>query len=327
MNGNPLVARIATAILVGVMAASAGPPPSDEGKSETPMRKIQHHLREWDTCQPEWEAKAEVVVVATYGRGTYPCVFLGGSIASRLRFTFSIESVIKGEVKEPEFDVNLAGVDVRKFPHDFVSGRKYVVFLNPTEKSKAILSGEKLHAGSDPWIRGEEIVAAIDLSKTKLEVDAEKVRASRQGEYAHFQFTFDKWKAMRESESVDLTVQKSFLPFLGNVVLIENMATIAHVRSYLGEPDARYGSDGGICYEYWLNRAAPKTRGVVSGRIELQFGAETILKSARVTFCRYFGRPSAQAGDPSHAPEVPSHPLAAWELKALGLPAGDGESP
>ena len=132
---------------------------------------------------------------------------------------------------------------------------------------------------------------------------------------------------MRESKTIDLAVQKSFIPFLDNVVLIEKAATIAHVRSYLGAPDSRSMGEGGPCYEYSLNCAAPKTRGVATGRIELQFGPDTTLQSARVTFYRYFGPSAARKGASSPVPEMPSHALAPWELKTLGLPVREGDGP
>lgn len=292
------------------------------------MQNIQRHLRDWDTYQREWETKAEFVVLVTYRQNRYPCVlFPGGALGMPRRSTFTIEENIKGDIKRQTFDANLSGLDLRRFPRDFVPGRKYLVFLTPSKGSKAILSDPKLDFSATTQMSREELAAIIDVSKTKIEVESEKISSFKSGNYEGFVFTPEIWKAMRDAKTLDLDTEKSVIPFITNVVIKQRAATIADVRAYLGDPDYRHMNQDGIYYEYYLNSAASKPEGAVSGRVQLSFGLDTALKSHHVRFYKYRESPSLNSSNPKLIQSMECQALNATELRALGLPVTDSDTP
>lgn len=314
---------VKTALLVTFAFGLANSVRCGEAGEDGVAQRIRKQLRSWDRYDPKWGGDADVVVLASYRQGSYPCIFHeDGSSSMPMSSTFTVEEIIKGKIGRDDFDANLALLDEARFPRDFVSGRKYLVFLKPTEESVRLLNDRKALFGLFRQIGSKELVAIIDVSKSETEVESDKVTAHKTGKLGAFEFTPGKWEGLRKSEKIDLAAQRAFIPFIMGVVLPDR-ATIAHVRSYLGEPDHRHMNEDGTYYEYQFNAVAPTPNGTVSGRVELHFAPDTRLKGYYIKFYKHIEERSEGKGRAGKY----MRELNAEELKELGLPAIDRYDP
>jgi len=286
-------------------------------------RCIRKHLRPWDRYDNSWNTESEIVVLAQYREGSYPCIFYpDGSSDMPISSTFTIEQTLKGKLGRVDFDANLAEGRGKRLPKDFVSGRKYLVFLKPTEASKRLLNDKKAIFNLRTQLSTKELIAIVDVSKSKVEVESAKVTAHKTGKLGAFVFTPEKWQQLRQSKKIDLAAQRAFLPFLMQTVLPDK-ATIAHVRAYLGRPDRHHMNEDGTYYEYQLNTGAPTPHGTVSGRVELHFTPDTRLKGYYIKFYKHIEESSGEGKVTNRY----LRELNAEEQKALGLKTIDRYDP
>ncbi|MCX5675631.1 MAG: hypothetical protein NTX87_11550 [Planctomycetota bacterium] len=250
---------------------------------------VRRHVRPWHPFKEEWIAQSTVIAVADYRRGHYPCVDLGnGRLGMPIQSTFVVGEWLKRAGAVKEFDVHACGGESGPFPHDLVTGRKYMVFMKPDPEGLARLNDAKTVFRLDTAIRSTDLVAIIDLSQTKEEAEAEKVVATKSGALDGFEFTPEKWARLRQAERTDFAEQGRFLRFIEQGVLKPG-ATLADVRSWLGPPDRYYRNEDGLYYEYALNLPAynkPRVDAVFT-RLEVSFAPCVALAGHSIKHYKY----------------------------------------
>ena len=265
--------------------------------SHTGVARISELVKPWHPFRAEWVDQATLIVKAGYRPGTYPCIFHEDSIHMMASHTFEVREVLKGEIGRPDFDVDMCfrvnpdGTRVRsedEFPHDLLWGRTYLVFLKPSTESQAILAHSKKFFNVYTAIGEDEMVAIVDISKSKEEAEAEKVVATRSGTYEGFSFTTEAWENLRASKEVDVKLQSRFIEFIEHVVLPGGVG-IVKVRSYLGAPDYHCMNEDGIFYEYCLNAELHRTprEGVPITTLNFSFSHKLILTDYDVEHHKY----------------------------------------
>ena len=295
--------------IIGCSSPNASPrrEENETGKLEHPAAEGFGELKPWHSFRKEWATEATGIVKATYQQSKGPCIFYAdGSSAMPVRSTFKMKEVLKGDISCPSFDAHVAGIHEGPFPHDFVEGRTYLVFINPHELSWARLKNSKTEFTFDTALGRDEFVAIIDLSQSESEAQDMGVQATRSGTFASFTFTPKKWAALRDAESIDLGAQKQFQSFIENVAC-PRAASLKDVRSYLGAPDDWYLRKDGPYYRYEMNHGAKLRKGVVSATMELSFAGDLKLARLQIKYQRYLG------GD-----------ARSWEIEDLKLQALEG---
>ncbi len=258
------------------------PPPG-----EKPLDEIHARIKPWHTFNPDWVREASLIVQGNYRSGGYPCIFFpnGSSVMIR-QSTFTELKALKGDLSRTDVDVNLSGLDERRFPHSFLNNRTYLVFLKPTPESRARIGDPQAFFTLHTQLDGEERIAIIDLSQTQDEAEAVREQATRSATHKGFDFTPEKWAAFRDLPDIDLEGQKRFQSFIDEVVAAPE-SSLRQVRSYLGEPDFWYHNEDGVFYEYKLNRGAKNEAGKITGFVELGFSDRLQLSHLEIVYRQY----------------------------------------
>ncbi|MHC4406184.1 MAG: hypothetical protein ACYTG0_41645 [Planctomycetota bacterium] len=275
-------------------------PGSDEQSTAAPPRParpvagttaaIRALLKSWHPFEERWATTATVILTGTYGRGSYPCIFHGdGSSSMPVRSYFTVSRTIKGTVNREEVDFNFWGLNAATTPSFFVSGRQYMIFLQPnSENMKRLMNPEAVFTTFHNVGR-DEIVAIVDLSQGKSEAESFSVKATRTGSFDGFEFTPGEWTSLRNSEMSNVKEQHAFLPFVRNMVLTKD-ASLKHVRAYLGDPDYQRMSETGHLYTtYHLNSRVMEHKriGETYCSLGLHFSETLTLLEYSITYFKY----------------------------------------
>lgn len=267
-----------TALLVALTACR---PPSP-GTEEPPAKE--QPVPGWQEVDPAWTEKATVILKGSLREYSYPCRFdEHGNSEMILARSWEVLEVLKGEVKAPDVNISAVFPEGAHVPEEFIEGRVYLLLLAPSETTMKLLADPETiwGLGNEPFTT--EVVAIVDLSQSPEEAEALEVQASKSGTHDGFAFSAQKWKELRESPDNDLALQLQFLAFIMQVVLT-NDATLASVRSWLGEPDWWWANEDIFFYRYALHQkthTAPET-GMISIRLEITFSSKMHLLSYRV---------------------------------------------
>lgn len=264
----------------------------------------------------QWINQSKVIAETEYRSSTYPCIFEKDVIAMPSRSIFKVKEVLKGCIAGESFDGYEQKGDWDKFPHDYITGRTYIVFLDPRPESIKRLENASTIYRVYEKIENYEFVAVLDLSQTKEEYEALKTIASKSGKFGNYEFAPEKWTAFRNAETVDLQKQEEILPFILNIVLASGNK-LKDVRSYLGVPDYYYINEDGYFHQYMFNLEAhnnPKD-GVICSWLEIGFDPK--MKLIRYSFEHHKKTPEGNAW----------LPLSQEEIKALKITSIEHHEP
>ena len=261
-----------------VLAASFSCPAVVSADGQPAEQRIREIVPAWQEFDPVWIKKSGYIFLCGYSERMYSYGDIDTESIMSESF-FNIQEVFKGDIKRSDFGINLNQPNRSVvMPRFYLSGRRYLVFLKTTPDAAEKLNDRDIDFYSDNDLGPENITAIIDLSQTKAEKEALLVKAGKSGVHEKFQFTRKKWQALRGDGKIDLDQQKSFIPFIVNVVL-EGPADLKKVRSYLGEPDDWYLNADGFSYEYYFNKNACDRTGVVSYNLGIFFALDMRIKS------------------------------------------------
>jgi hypothetical protein len=233
-------------------------------------------LRPWQPWDPGWPERAGIVVTGTLEQGKYPCIFYpDGRSVMPLRRTIVIEQVLQGSLPRGDFDLAGAGDPSAEFPLDYHAGRRYLIFLRPSEQAAALLQDPARRFSSDTQLRQREFVAIVDLDQSEDEARRHREQVVRWRELEAFAFTAEGWRAMREATTVDLRQIEAFFHVL-RLSVVKDQDRRDSLREALGPPDEERRDGDDTVEVYQLNLAARRapSAGMVTGRIELTFTGE-----------------------------------------------------
>jgi hypothetical protein len=240
--------------VVGSDHESIGIPSQAAASTDNTISSIQEILKPWHPFEDRWVTNATIIFAGIYGWSTYPCIEEDdGTSYMPERSYFILDRVLKGEINKDEIDFNSAMMNEGNSPQLFVIKRQYLVFMKPNHENMKLLKDRGSDFTAFQNIESEEIIAMIDLSQSKVEAESFSITSNKCGTFKGFEFTPEKWMSLRNSEISDVKEQNTFLPFIRNKVLIRG-ASLAHVRSYLGDPDDQHMFEEGHLYTtYDLN--------------------------------------------------------------------------
>lgn len=266
---------------LGVLGLVPLSPPRLAGE-EAPdiLQEVRRAIPPWQTLDEAWVAEAPLIFRATYRYNDS-----GNSWWNGLpRWDFTVTQVFKGDVPFKGVALQCYRWEGGRLPYFLVKDRDYLVFLKPNQKTRKQMAEKGMR-----WVpltdNSEEVVAIVDLSQSKAEAEAIAVKATQSGVYDGFQFTPERWETLRASETIDLDTQRKLVPFLVNVVLTDQ-ATLASVRSYLGEPDYYDVRPGRYDYFYHFQRNENAEDGQISGSLHVVFQGDLRRGYFRIEFRR-----------------------------------------
>src|SRR5262249_38514761 len=137
------------------------------------------------------------------------------------------------------FKALLFGMSEDCLPTFFADGRRYLVFLKPGDWPT-----------QEPYfdVGPSEVIAVVDLSQSQAEEAALKVQSTRIEHRHGFDFTPANWEQFRNfTMAADPVACKQFQDFIESVVARPG-ASLARVRSYLGQPDDWCANHRGFLY-------------------------------------------------------------------------------
>lgn len=276
----------------------AAAPPAGEDKTLESVRVL---VKPWHRFDPKWVREATVIVM---GKGCYrkgACVYEDGMFVMPALTTVSVDKTLKGN---PRCDEVILGWGRPEGLPYFVEARSYLLFLKPDETNP---KDETAKEGFRYTLPGN-LVAVVDLSETKSEAEVRTASPVKSGKFGDYEFTPEKWKALREAEVQDFAEQERLIEFLENAVL-RATAMLSDIAQYLGRPDHQSGLQEA---SYTLNLPARRnwTKGVVQRTIELKFRYGGTLASYEVKTTR-----TKVTGEHSYS----STDLSPDELAKLGL--------
>lgn len=272
---------------------NTSPPTSskDAKSDDADTKAVQAMLKPWQTFQKKWVSDATVILTGKYRMGSYPCLIGPDGIHYRyIRSYFNIEKVIKGNVKREDVDFNNADLKSNDVPPFFIPYRQYLVFLKPDTENMIRLNDPKAFFTLFGNLKREEVVAIVDLSRSRKEAEAFAVEATQSGTFGEFQFTPKKWAALRFSMVPNIKDQQAFIPFIRNVVMTKN-ADLKRVRSYLGKPDRQsMQRSGHLELNYELNPRAFQRRkeGEIYCSLEVHFSEKLELVQYSIKYVTYY---------------------------------------
>jgi hypothetical protein len=274
------VPRASPDVAVGKAADKVAGPQGDV------LAKIRKTLDPWHPFEETWAAEATMIFTATYKHTLLPHVELApGLLARPIGHAFTVASVLKGDVPFKEVVSPDFGLKGERFPDALVTGRKYLVLLKPSEGTLKRMQEPEAGSVRLAGLGGDEVVAIVDLSQGKAEAEAIRIQSTRSGSYQGFEFTPEKWAAIREAKKIDLEQQKQLVPFLQNVVLAKG-ATLGQVRSYLGKPGYQTANAEGFTYYYDFNSGEEPQQGDISGSLTAHFTPGLALDQYEIHFTR-----------------------------------------
>jgi len=248
-------------------------PPSDEEHPGPPspfdtLLQPHHHF------DPSWLEEAEIIVTATLEQGRYPCIWRPNGVRDiPLRRTLVIDQVIRGTLPRGSFDLNFAHEPTLGFPLEAHDGRRYLVFLRPSDDARLHLQDPDFVFGVHTQLQPREFVAIVDLDQSEAEAREQRERITRWQDLESFELTEGQWRRTRESPTVDQRTTESFLHAIRRSLFPE-WRRREDVRSALGPPDdVRRGDDGLTIETYFLDPAArgAPVSDTFYGRFELGF--------------------------------------------------------
>lgn len=262
--------------LVLLIAHGCKPTVAPVGVETPPKGPIEALVPAWQPFDPSWIEKSTVVFRAEVHGYNYPCEFdEEGNSRMILARGFTVLEVLKGNVQAPEVNISQVFDPSAPVPPHFIDGREYLVLMTPDDTTASLLANPDTVWGIYNEPHASEVVSIIDLSQSKEEAEALSIPASRSGTHEGYTFTPEGWDALRSSEANDLDAQLEALSFIRHKVLVEG-ASLAEVRSWLGEPDFWFASTGGFHYRYHLHAASHHSprKDMVSIRLEVDFKAD-----------------------------------------------------
>jgi len=253
---------------------------------------LRDRLEPWQPFETGWVDAADIVLVADYRMGSYPCIFRpGGTIDMPLARTFEVVEVLKGRLATDAFDFALpipsaaSGGPSMRFPSELAETRRYLVFLAPGPKARAMLDDPSHMYTLDAHVGASDLVAIVDLDATKAEVEARAREVARWKDGEAFSLDAATWRSLQAQDSVATDTQRRVLHTLREE-LVPVWATRADVEAVLGKPDALAGQDdlGHDVELHFVNarqRANATGDGAFAARIELTYDARGMIRAYR----------------------------------------------
>ncbi|MCY1006512.1 hypothetical protein OV079_13295 [Nannocystis pusilla] len=267
----------------------------------------------WHPFDPQLADSAPVWLVTRYQPGTYPCrPGPDGSLDMLIQDRFTALQVVRGAAHAPGVDLDLHALRGPAYPRAYAEERRYLLLLRPGPKGQALLADSQALGGMHDRWGPDEVLAVIDLDQTEAEAAAERVPASRSGEFAGGRWDPAHWAGLRAAATPEPARQRELAAFLQSTVT-RPRAPLAEVRAWLGPPDSQHlHADGSRSDGYVLSHPAyaqPVADGLY-GQLELRYDARLELRAVELGYLRWSVSLQLQS----------STMLTAEEHAKLGLP-------
>lgn len=309
-------ARIAAAVALAFACTPAGPtapsqpPPASaaaaaEPAAPAPPPELVGLLQPWHRFDRALADASPVWLLARYTPGTYPCrPGPDGSLDMLVQDRFTIDRVVRGDVRAPAVDLPLPELSGPAFPRGWAEGRRYLLLLRPGPRAAAQLADPAGPGGTDDRLEASDVAGAVDLDVSRAAAEAEAVAPVRDGP--------DPWDSLRAAPAVDPAAARAVVAALQRDVL-GRRARLAEVRARLGPPDeVRLGPGEARTEQYYLARPARDVarHGAIYGDLRLTYDAGLELRAVELFHLRWRVEPRLSS----------SSALTADEHAALGLP-------